>query len=324
MIDGIRHEDALALSFSDASLDLIISQDVMEHVPEIEPAIAEAARVLRPGGRFYFSVPFDPASDTTVQRAKLSDGEVVHLKEPVFHGNPVSPEGSLVFFDHGWDLLDRLRGHGFAEACVLGTWSALYGYLCRGLLTVFRSYPVPTNERLGSRGDSRRATVRAVVSLFPHHREAADNVGAFDARRYAAADSPAGSTGSATTPRRSAAPSIRSRRSPISASFSPSKTTLAASSPSAIAATTRVDRSPGADEICASAPPTVSSPVSGATANTRRAHASAATSRSVSSHSPSACTWRGRSTPTPSARWTRKSLSIRSGATRWPTAAPGL
>ena len=137
VIQGVRHEDALALSFGNASLDLIVSQDVMEHVPEIEPAIAEAARVLRPGGRFYFSVPFDPASDTTVQRAKLIDGDVVHREEPVFHGNPVSPEGSLVFFDHGWDLIDRLGAHGFADACVLGTWSALYGYLSRGLVTVF-------------------------------------------------------------------------------------------------------------------------------------------------------------------------------------------
>lgn len=137
VIDGVRHEDALALSFHAESLDLIISQDVMEHVLEIEPAIAEAARVLRPGGRFYFSVPFDPTSEVTIQRAKVTGGEVVHLCEPVFHGNPVSPDGSLVFFDYGWDLLDRLRAHGFAAACVLGTWSALYGYLSRGLVTVF-------------------------------------------------------------------------------------------------------------------------------------------------------------------------------------------
>ena len=136
-VDGVRHEDALALSFADASVDVIVSQDVLEHVPDIDLAVAEAARVLRPGGRLFLSVPFHAHADATVQRATLSDGEVVHLLEPQFHGNPVSAEGSLVFYDHGWDLLDRLRDHGFADAYVLGYWSALYGYLGEnGLLTM--------------------------------------------------------------------------------------------------------------------------------------------------------------------------------------------
>lgn len=136
-IDGIRHEDALALSFGDDSLDVIISQDVLEHVPSIDDAISEAARVLRPGGRFLFSVPFNAQADSTVQRATVIDGEVVHLMEPHFHGNPVSSEGSLVFYDHGWDLLERLRDAGFADTCLLGTWSALYGYLSNGLVILF-------------------------------------------------------------------------------------------------------------------------------------------------------------------------------------------
>jgi SAM-dependent methyltransferase len=136
-INGVRHEDALALSFGDTSLDIIISTDVLEHVPEIEPAIAEAGRVLRPGGRFLFSLPFKPGLDVSVQRAQLRDGEVVHLHEPQFHGNPVSAEGSLVFWDHGWDLLDRLHRHGFANAHLVGYWSALYGYLGGGLQVVF-------------------------------------------------------------------------------------------------------------------------------------------------------------------------------------------
>jgi SAM-dependent methyltransferase len=137
IVDGVRHEDALALSFPDASLDVIISQEVLEHVPDVDPAIAESARVLRPGGRFLFTVPFHTGSDVTVQRAKLVDGEVIHLLEPEFHGNPVSPEGSLVFFDHGWDMLDRFRALGFEDVSLLSAWSALYGYLGGGMLIVF-------------------------------------------------------------------------------------------------------------------------------------------------------------------------------------------
>lgn len=136
-INGIRHEDALALSFDDASLDLIVSNDVFEHVPDVDAALAEAARVLRPGGTLLFSIPFHSASDTTVRRAELRDGEVVELLEAQYHGNPLSEQGSLVFYDHGWDLLDRLERVGFSEPALVGFWSALYGYLGGGLQTVF-------------------------------------------------------------------------------------------------------------------------------------------------------------------------------------------
>ena len=136
-VNGIRHEDALALSFADASLDVIISTDVLEHVPEIDPALAEAARVLAPGGSFFFSIPFHVGADVTVQRAALRDGAVVELLPPEYHGNPVDSKGSLVFWDHGWDMLDRLRRHGFADAHLVGYWSALYGHLGNGLQVVF-------------------------------------------------------------------------------------------------------------------------------------------------------------------------------------------
>ena len=136
VINGVRHEDALALSFPDGAFDVIVSQDVFEHVPSIESAIDETARVLAPQGRFLLSVPFDPGADATVQRARLVDGEVEHLLEPAVHGNPLSPEGSLVFYDHGWDLLDRLRHSGFADVSVLGVWSTLYGYLGGGMVIV--------------------------------------------------------------------------------------------------------------------------------------------------------------------------------------------
>ncbi len=35
----------------------VISTSVLEHIPEIEPVLAEAARILRPGGKFVFCVP---------------------------------------------------------------------------------------------------------------------------------------------------------------------------------------------------------------------------------------------------------------------------
>lgn len=46
------------LPFKDRSLGLIISQEVLEHLPDPAHTVAEAARVLKPGGRFYCQTPF--------------------------------------------------------------------------------------------------------------------------------------------------------------------------------------------------------------------------------------------------------------------------
>lgn len=49
-----RTGDACALAFPDASFDAVCAMDLLEHVTEPERVIAEAGRVLRPGGRLFF------------------------------------------------------------------------------------------------------------------------------------------------------------------------------------------------------------------------------------------------------------------------------
>ncbi len=45
------------MPFPDAHFATVVSNSVLEHIPEVEPVLHETARVLAPGGRFYFCVP---------------------------------------------------------------------------------------------------------------------------------------------------------------------------------------------------------------------------------------------------------------------------
>jgi SAM-dependent methyltransferase len=54
---GAVQGDALALPFGDGSFDRIIASEVLEHIPADEVAMAELARVLRPGGTMAVTVP---------------------------------------------------------------------------------------------------------------------------------------------------------------------------------------------------------------------------------------------------------------------------
>jgi hypothetical protein len=103
--DGAVCEDITRLTFPDESLDLIVSSDVLEHVPAVLAAFRESARVLRPGGMHVFTVPIHAHTERTMQRARIEDGKVVHLiTPPDYHYDPLSPEGILAFWEFGPDL----------------------------------------------------------------------------------------------------------------------------------------------------------------------------------------------------------------------------
>lgn len=55
-IDIVGHGSQLP--FRDGTVDLVIAQEVLEHVPEPFGLVAEIHRVLKPGGKFFCQVPF--------------------------------------------------------------------------------------------------------------------------------------------------------------------------------------------------------------------------------------------------------------------------
>lgn len=113
-VRGIRHEDLQRLSFSDGSFDLVLSSDVLEHVPEPYVAHLELLRVLKPGGRHIFTVPYDPGSVSDDVRARLVNGKIEYLAKPLYHGDPVRPDqGILVWTIFGRGMPERLRDLGY-------------------------------------------------------------------------------------------------------------------------------------------------------------------------------------------------------------------
>jgi SAM-dependent methyltransferase len=99
-------EDLERLSFPDNSLDIHITQDVIEHIFDPELVFKEIARTLAPNGAHVFTVPLLNRSQPSVRCAIKQGGEIIHLiNPPEFHGNPVSEKGSLVTFHWGFDIV---------------------------------------------------------------------------------------------------------------------------------------------------------------------------------------------------------------------------
>ncbi len=112
-------EDVTALSYGDASFDLVLTSDTLEHVPAPMQGFREIRRVLRPGGKHVFTVPFDPSLEATRSREGLP---------AEYHGRGGGPfalvtrkADMLAHTDFGADLPQLLDEAGFdCEVCGSG------------------------------------------------------------------------------------------------------------------------------------------------------------------------------------------------------------
>jgi SAM-dependent methyltransferase len=104
-----REGDAEALPFPDRSFDAVVMNYGMLHFPRPEVAMAEAARVLEPAGRFAFTVWAKPEEAV---------GFGIILNAVQTHGNPAVPIPSgppfFRFSDPG-ECERTLREAGFSE-----------------------------------------------------------------------------------------------------------------------------------------------------------------------------------------------------------------
>jgi len=100
--DGALMADITRLQFANECFDIIVSSEVLEHVPDLYAAFDEVYRVLRPGGVHIFTVP--PAK-TTKKLAVVENGIIKHLVHPPeYHGDPLGKGGILAFWHLGPDF----------------------------------------------------------------------------------------------------------------------------------------------------------------------------------------------------------------------------
>lgn len=108
---GHYNVDLEKMGFDDASFDLVITSDVMEHVRDDDAAHREIARILRPGGHYVFTVPYDDACDDEHLLVDSSGPEDRYLVPPQYHGDPISG-GILAYRVYGRSLHRRLAAVG--------------------------------------------------------------------------------------------------------------------------------------------------------------------------------------------------------------------
>jgi SAM-dependent methyltransferase len=120
--DGILCENLQDLSFPDETFDLVITQDVLEHVAYPEKAFSEINRVLKPGGYHIFTIPYHEGKKT-LRRITIEEGKKTLMYPPVYHGDPLREKGAPVYTDFGEDFVTKLESLGFVnDAFLCGQW----------------------------------------------------------------------------------------------------------------------------------------------------------------------------------------------------------
>jgi len=114
---GVTNQNLEALTYPDASFDLIVTSDVMEHVRLDDRAHGEIRRVLAPGGVYVFTVPH-LRDRTTMRRVEIADpadpSKDVFVMEKEYHGDANSEDHrALAYRAYGTDLDETLQRLGF-------------------------------------------------------------------------------------------------------------------------------------------------------------------------------------------------------------------
>jgi len=82
---NVRCEDVQNLTFREESFDIVITQDIFEHVADPKKGFSEIYRVMKPAGHFILTVPLDRSLKSSRVRATVKDNKVHHILPPSYH-----------------------------------------------------------------------------------------------------------------------------------------------------------------------------------------------------------------------------------------------
>lgn len=109
--EGVRSEDLQALTFQDRSHDLVITQDVFEHIRDVPAAMNEIHRILKPDGIHLWTVPIEK-EHPTVRRIIVEGATERDVLPRVYHSDSV--RDGLVYTEFGNDVTDYVDPIRFA------------------------------------------------------------------------------------------------------------------------------------------------------------------------------------------------------------------
>lgn len=138
------HQDLCELTLPNGCLDVVLCNELFEHLYNLPAALSEIGRILRPGGWLVSTFPFAYNRADTIVKARHRPGatpgvaaEAELLMEPEFHGDPVRPEqGSLVYQIPAWDVLEQVRSAGLSDPAINWIAAPSYGVLGQELPAV--------------------------------------------------------------------------------------------------------------------------------------------------------------------------------------------
>ena len=100
--NGIRCENLEELTFQNESFDIVITEEVFEHIKDYKKAFREINRVLKKGGAHIFTIPLHEGHNTIDRYKEYPNTGIV------YHGDYLR-DGVPVYTDFGDDIIDIIR-----------------------------------------------------------------------------------------------------------------------------------------------------------------------------------------------------------------------
>jgi len=102
--------DMQRMPYADASFDLVLHSDTLEHVPDASQGLRECLRVLAPGGWCCFTIPIITGRLTRSRQGMAAS----------YHGPPDHEQGDfIVHTEYGSDFWEQILAAGFDECRIV-------------------------------------------------------------------------------------------------------------------------------------------------------------------------------------------------------------